>query len=72
MRAPARGPRASVSRHKVKGVREEQSHNLFDAVPLEAARAALLLHLARRAVAHPPAVGVPSGGRQLHVLLVDP
>lgn len=64
--------RPSVSKQKVKRIREDQSHDLFDAVPLEAARAALLLHLARGAVAHPPAVGVPGSGRELHVLLVDP
>lgn len=39
---------------------------------LEAAGASLLLHLAGGAVAHPPAVGVAGGGRELHVLLVDP
>jgi len=41
-------------------------------VTFETARAALLLHLAGGAVAHPPAAGVSSAGRELHVLLVDP
>lgn len=48
------------------------SHNLLNAVTFQAASTSLLLHLAGGAVAHPPAVGVASGGRELHVLLVDP
>lgn len=68
----ARG-RACQSGPKIKNkIKKRQSHDLFDAVTLEAAGASLLLHLAGGAVAHPPAVGVAGGGRELHVLLVDP
>lgn len=74
---PRRGPfargRASQSGPKIKNkIKKRQSHDLFDAVTLEAAGASLLLHLAGGAVAHPPAVGVAGGGRELHVLLVNP
>lgn len=74
---PAGGPfargRACQSGPKIKNkIKKRQSHDLFDAVTLEAAGASLLLHLAGGAVAHPPAVGVAGGGRELHVLLVDP
>lgn len=75
----ARGPRTSVSFQKkkpkktIKQKKQPQvSHNLLNAVTFQAASTSLLLHLAGRAVAHPPAVGVASGGRELHVLLVDP
>lgn len=68
----ARG-RACQSGPNIKNkIKKRQSHDLFDAVTLEAAGASLLLHLAGGAVAHPPAVGVAGGGRELHVLLVDP
>lgn len=60
--------RQSVSKKK----QTQISHNLFNAVTFQAASASLLLHLAGGAVAHPPAVGVAGGGRELHVLLVDP
>lgn len=68
------GPCVSVSfqTKKKKNKNKNQSHDLFDAVSLETASASLLLHLACGAVAHPAAVGVSSGGRELHVLLVDP
>lgn len=65
----ARGPRTSVS---FKKKQTQISHNLFNAVTFQAASTSLLLHLAGGAVAHPPAVGVAGGGRELHVLLVDP
>lgn len=65
----ARGPRTSVS---FKKNQTQISHNLFNAVTFQAASTSLLLHLAGGAVAHPPAVGVAGGGRELHVLLVDP
>lgn len=76
----ARGPRTSVSfQKKKKNPKNDQtknqpqvSHNLLNAVTFQAASTSLLLHLAGGAVAHPPAVGVASGGRELHVLLVDP
>lgn len=70
-----RRPRASVSfqiKKKKLKIKNKWSHNLFDAVTFETASTSLLLHLACGAMAHPPAVGVSGGGRELHVLLVDP
>lgn len=47
------------------------SDDLLDAGPLEAAMAALLLHLAGRAVPCAGTAGVTRSRRQLHVLLID-
>lgn len=60
-----RSPSMSVSFQK------KASHNLFNAVTFETAGTSLLLHLTRRPVACPSAVGVSRGRREFHVLLVN-